>query len=131
MCASSQTRARQCRPPENGGNPLSRRQSQGVERLAGAVLDRAFAAEFTVPDAQLPVEIPETRERDELDAIRRRRRPHGQERPDDLHVQGAGRVLELLEVGPGLPSQLVQREFQGRLHSPLSYRTAGPVFLRN
>ena len=48
--------------------------------------------------AELAVEIPETRERHQVDAVGRRRGPHGQERRHDLPMQGAGRVGELRQV---------------------------------
>ena len=104
---------------------------QRIERPAGPVLHGALAAELAVPDGQLAVEIPETRERHEVDAVGRRRGPHGQERRHDLVMQGAGRVGQLRQVAPGAPSELIQREFRGWSHAWLSYRTPEPAFLRN
>ena len=90
---------------------------KGVQRPAGPVLHGALAAELAVPDGQLAVEIPETRERHEVDAVGRRRRPHGQKRRHHLEMQGAGRVSQLRQVAPGASSQLIQREFRGWRHA--------------
>ena len=67
--------------------------------------------------AELAVEIPEAREGHQVDAVGRRRRPHGQKGRHDLVMQGAGRVGELRQVAPGAPGELIQREFQGFRHA--------------
>ena len=50
-----------------------------VQRSAGAVLDGPLAAEFGVPDGQLPVEVPKTGKSHQVDAVGRGGRTHGQE----------------------------------------------------
>ena len=106
---------------------------QGVERPARAVLHGALTPELAVPDGQLAVEIPETRERHQVDAVGRRRRPHGQERRyGDLLMQGAAGVSQLRQVAPGAPSELIQREFRGSGHALAILPDAwNAVFLRN
>ena len=77
---------RQRRPPEDGLDPLRGRQREGIQGIARPVLHGSLAAEFSIPDAELAVEIPETRKRHELDSVGGRRGPHGQKRLHDLQM---------------------------------------------
>ena len=72
----------------------------------------ALTAEFPIPDSQLPVEIAKARERDQVDAVGRRGRPHRQEGADDLVVQAAARVGKVRQVGPVPAGELVERKFR-------------------
>ena len=50
----------------------------------------------------------------------------------DLGMQGAGWAGKLGQVGPGAPSELIQREFQASCHALAILPEAGTrVFLRN
>ena len=107
-------------PPEDGGDPLRRTQSVDVEGPACPVLHRPLTAEFSIPDRELAVEVPESREGHEVDAVERRRGPQGEGGTGDLLMQGAAAgirsVFDFPEMPPGLPRELFQREFRELAH---------------
>jgi hypothetical protein len=96
------------RPPEDGVGPLGGRQRHGIERLAGPILHGPLTAELAVPDGELTVEIPETRERHQVQAVGRGGGPHRQERRHHRFMQDAGWSSDLGQVGSGPPDELIQ-----------------------
>jgi hypothetical protein len=109
-------RARQRGPPADGLDTARGRQRQRIERSAIAILHRPFAAELAVPDRELPIEVPEPGEGDEVDSVGRRRGAHGLEGNDDFLVKLDGRVFELGQMGPCPTGELRQREFRDLQH---------------
>ena len=94
-----------------------------IEQAAGAVIQRTLAAPLPVPEPHLPIEVAETGDRDEIDAVARGRIAHREQRGDHREMQRAARLLEIDDVGSGAPGQL---EF---VHSVLwhaQYTAASP-----
>ena len=82
-----------------------------VEQRAAAIVQRPVAPPFAVPEQQLPVEVPEARDRLQVDALGTRCVAHAEERRHGLVVQRAARRVQFDDVGAR-----ATRQFQ-RVHA--------------
>ena len=82
-----------------------------VEKRAAAIVKRPVAPPFTVPEHQLPVEVPKARDRLQVDALGARGVAHAEECRHGFVVQRAARCVQLDDVGAR-----ATRQFQ-RVHA--------------
>ena len=103
--------ARNGGPGQDCVDPLRLGERGGVDEGAAAIVKRPLAPPLAVPQHQLPVEVPKTRDRLQVDPVGARGVAHAEECGHGLVVQRAARGVQFDDVGAR-----ATRQFQ-RVHA--------------